>query len=149
AIVVALAAIAYAQIRFRRAEGLSVNAEGIQKRNLEAIVSSSGKIQPKRLVNISADTTGRVTDLAVNEGDRVSKSQFLLQIDPRNLRSAVTRTEASLAAAKSQLEQMKVTLESARVALKQAQENYKRQQDLWKGGLTTRETLERTENDLK
>ena len=28
----------------------------IQKRNLEAIVSASGKIQPKRFVNISADT---------------------------------------------------------------------------------------------
>ena len=51
-------------------------------------MSASGKIQPKRSVNISADTMGRVTDLAVDEGDRVTKGQFLLQIDPRNLRSA-------------------------------------------------------------
>ena len=62
-------------------------------------MSASGKIQPKRVVNISADTMGRVTDLAVNEGDRVTKGQFLLQIDPRNLRTAVQRTEASFAAA--------------------------------------------------
>jgi HlyD family secretion protein len=61
----------------------------------------------------------------------------------------VTRTEASLAAARSQAAQLGVALESARVALKQAEDNYKRQQDLWKGGLTTRETLERTENELK
>ena len=33
--------------------------------------------------------------------------------------------------------------------MKQAEENHKRQQDLWKGGLTTREALEKTENDLK
>ena len=59
-------------------------------------MSASGKIQPKRDVNISADTMGRVTDLAVNEGDRVTKGQFLLQIDPRNLRTAVQRTEASV-----------------------------------------------------
>jgi HlyD family secretion protein len=112
-------------------------------------VSASGKIQPKRDVNISADTMGRVTDLAVEEGDRVDKGQFLLQIDPRNLRSAVQRTEASLAAARSQVEQLRVSIESSKVALKQAEENYNRQQNLWKGGLTTRETLEKSENDLK
>ena len=112
-------------------------------------MSASGKIQPKRDVNISADTMGRVTDLAVKEGDRVTKGQFLLQIDPRNLRTAVQRTEASLAAARSQVEQLRLSIESAKVALKQAQDNYTRQQKLWKGGLTTRETLERAESELK
>jgi HlyD family secretion protein len=149
AIVLVLGAIVYANIKFKRQSGVTVNTEKLQKRPLEALVSASGKIQPKRLVNISADTMGRVTDLAVEEGDRVKKGQFLLQIDPRNLRSAVTRTEASLAAAVSQMEQLRVALESARVAQKQAEDNYRRQQDLWKGGLTTRETLERAENDLK
>jgi HlyD family secretion protein len=148
-IIVLLGAIAYANIRFKRVEGLEVTTEGVQKRHLEAIVSASGKIQPKRDVNISADTMGRVTDLAVEEGDRVDKGQFLLQIDPRNLRSAVQRTEASLAAARSQVEQLRVSIESSKVALKQAEDNYNRQQNLWKGGLTTRETLEKTENDLK
>jgi HlyD family secretion protein len=148
-IVVLLGAIAYANVKFKRSDGIEVTTEGVQKRHLEAIVSASGKIQPKRDVNISADTMGRVTDLAVEEGDRVTKGQFLLQIDPRNLRSAVQRTQASLAAASSQVEQLRVAIESSKVALKQAVDNYTRQQNLWKGGLTTRETLERSESDLK
>jgi len=148
-IVVLLGAIAYANVKFKRSDGIEVTTEGVQKRHLEAIVSASGKIQPKRDVNISADTMGRVTDLAVEEGDRVTKGQFLLQIDPRNLRSAVQRTQASLAAASSQVEQLRVAIESSKVALKQAEDNYTRQQNLWKGGLTTRETLERSESDLK
>jgi HlyD family secretion protein len=148
-IVLVLGAIAYANVKFKRSEGIEVTTEGVQKRHLEAIVSASGKIQPKRDVNISADTMGRVTNLAVEEGDRVTKGQFLLQIDPRNLRSAVQRTQASLAAASSQVEQLRVAIESSKVALKQAEDNYTRQQNLWKGGLTTRETLERTESDLK
>jgi HlyD family secretion protein len=148
-VVVVLAGIGYANVAFKRTEGVTVSTESIQKRNLEAIVSASGKIQPKRFVNISADTTGRVTGLAVNEGDRVKKDQFLLQIDPRNLRSAVQRTEASLAAAKSQAEQLTLSIESARTSLKQAQDNYNRQQQLWKGGLTTREALDRAETELK
>ena len=148
-IVLVLGAVAYANVKFKRTDGIEVTTEGVQKRRLEAIVSASGKIQPKRDVNISADTMGRVTDLAVEEGDRVTKGQFLLQIDPRNLRSAVQRTEASLAAASSQVEQLRVAIESSKVALKQAEDNYTRQQNLWKGGLTTRETLERSESDLK
>jgi HlyD family secretion protein len=63
-----LAAITFANIRFKRTEGVTVNAEAVQKRSLEAIVSASGKIQPKRSVNISADTSGRVVDLAGNAG---------------------------------------------------------------------------------
>ena len=72
----------------RRGEtGITVTVETIQKRDLEAIVSASGKIDPKKTVNISAQTMGRVTHLAVKEGDRVRAGQFLLQIDPRGRRS--------------------------------------------------------------
>ena len=148
-IVLILGAIAFANIKFKRTPGVTVNVEAIQKRNLDAIVSASGKIQPKLFVNISADYMGRVTNLAVNEGDRVNKGQFLLQIDPRNLRTRVESGEASLQAARSQAQQFRLALDSARVALKQAEENHRRQQDLWKAGLTTREQLERADNDLK
>jgi HlyD family secretion protein len=148
-VVVILGAIAFANFKFKRTEGVSVNTEAIKKRNLEAIVSASGKIQPKRSVNISADTMGRVTNLAVNEGDRITKGQFLLQIDPRNLASAFNQTEASLAASRSQMEQMRVSSESAKASLKQAQDNFNRQQQLWKGGLTTKEALDSAESTLK
>ncbi len=148
-IVVVLGGVAFANFKYRRTEGLTVNTEAVQKRKLDAVVSASGKIQPKTSVNISADTSGRVTELLVNEGDRVSRGQFLLQIDPRNLRTRVQSGEASLGAAKSQTEQLRLSIESARTSLRQAEDNLKRQQELWKGGLTTRETLEKTENDLK
>jgi HlyD family secretion protein len=148
-ILVILGGIAYANFRFKRTDGITVNTEPIRKRDLKAIVSASGKIQPKRFVNISADTSGRVTELAVEEGDRVKQGQFLLQIDPRNLRTRVQSGEASLGAARSQLEQMRLSLESAKTALKQAEDAYRRQENLAKSGLTTRETLERAENELK
>ena len=57
------------------------------------IVSASGKIQPKRFVNISADTSGRVVDLAVNEGDRVDAGSV-----PDANRSANACARASRAA---------------------------------------------------
>src|SRR4051794_25385413 len=88
-VVAALGAIVAANFWYKRDTGVSVTVESIKSRDLEAIVSASGKIQPKRLVNVSADTAGRVVDLAVNEGDKVKRGQFLLQIDPKSLRSRV------------------------------------------------------------
>jgi HlyD family secretion protein len=148
-IVVALGAIAFANFKFKKDPGITVNTEAIQKRRLEAIVSASGKIQPKRSVNISADTSGRVTELVVNEGDRVKQGQFLLQIDPRNLRTRVQSGDASLSAARSQADQIRLAMETAKIALKQSEDNVKRQRDLWKQGLTTREALDNAEADLK
>ena len=147
-VVVVLGAVAFANVKFKRQEGIVVNVEAVQKRDLQALVSASGKIQPQRLVNISADTMGRVTELRVEEGQRVQKGEFLLQIDPRNLTTAFNQTSASLAASRSQMEQLKVALEGTRTNLKAAQDNFTRQQQLWKQGLTTKEALENAENQV-
>src|SRR4029453_287849 len=141
----AIAAIWY----YRRDKGLLVTTETIRSRDLESIVSASGKIQPKRLVNISADTPGRVVNLAGNEGDRVKAGQFLLQIDPKSLRSRVDSGSASLQAAEQSLEQMRQGIETAKVQLQQTQQTLARQQDLWRQQLTTREALDKAINDVR
>jgi HlyD family secretion protein len=133
---------------FRRPQTLEVAAEAIRKRDLEALVSASGKIQPKRQVNISANTMGRVTRLAVEEGQRVKQGQFLLEIDPRSLTGQLQRGQASVEVARSSLQQSRTLVEQARANLELAEQNLKRQQELWKEGLTTRENLDRAQNDL-
>ncbi len=143
------AAVVAANLYFKRDKPLTVTTETIKTRDLEAVVSASGKIQPKRLVQISADTPGRVVNLAVNEGDRVKVGQFLLQIDPKSLRTRVDSGTASLQAATASLEQMRQAVETARVQLQQAQQNLARQQDLWQQQLTTREALDKATNDVK
>lgn len=149
AVVLVGAAVVAANLYFRRETGLTVNAEAIRSRDLEAIVSASGKIQPKRQVNVSANTTGRVTRLAVEEGQRVKAGQFLLEIDPRSLDAQLARGEASVAAAQSSLQQSRSSVLQSRALLDLARQNLKRTQELWKEGLTTRESLERAENDVE
>jgi HlyD family secretion protein len=148
-IVVVLGAVVFANVKFKRQDGIAVNVESVQKRDLQAIVSASGKIQPQRLVNISADTMGKVTDLKVEEGQRVQKGEFLLQIDPRNLTTTYNQTQASLAAARSQMDSLRVSIESTKTALKQAQEQLTRQQQLYKAGLTPKENLDNAENQVR
>src|SRR5439155_16197354 len=111
AIVLIGGAVVGANLYFKKDKGLPVTTEAIKSRDLEAVVSASGKIQPKRLVQISADAPGRVINLAVNEGDRVKVGQFLLQIDPKSLRSRVDTNAASVQAQMASLEQMKQSVE--------------------------------------
>jgi len=148
-IVVLAAALIGANLYFKRETGVEVQVEKILKRDLESIVSASGKIRAMTTVNISANTMGRVTKLAVEEGDRVKKGQFLLEIDPRSLRTQVERGEAGLSAQRVAIDQARTALESAKSSLKLAQDTFKRQQDLWKDQLTTREALDRAENDVR
>lgn len=148
-IVVAGAGLVGANVYFKRETGVTVQVEKLQKRNLEAIVSASGKIQAKTTVNISANTMGRVTRLEVEEGDIVKKNQFLIEIDPRSLRTSVERGEAGLQAQRTAVVQAEVQLESAKAQLKLAQDILKRQRDLWKDQLTTKDALDRAENDVR
>src|SRR5471032_102766 len=143
------AAVVAANLYYRRDKGLAVTTDVIRARDLEAIVSASGKIQAKRTVNVSSDTVGRVVNLAVNEGDRIRKGQFLLQIDPKTLRSRVDNGAASLKAAEVTLEQLRQSVETGRMQLELARQNLKRQQDLWTQQLTTRELLDKAVNDVK
>jgi HlyD family secretion protein len=147
-VVVVLGAVVAANIWYKREPGLSVTVEALRARDLEAFVSASGKIQPKRQVSISANQMGRVTRLAVDEGDRVKAGQFLLEIDPRSLEGQLQRGEASVAAAESSLQRARSSVEQARANLELAKQNLARQQELWKEGLTTRQELERVQNDV-
>ena len=54
------------------------------REDIQAKVSANGKVQAERRVDVSTMVAGQITRLAVREGDRVSKGQFLLQIDQVN-----------------------------------------------------------------
>jgi HlyD family secretion protein len=146
---VVLGVMAYVNLGYDRNASTPVTIEKVTRHDLEAIVTASGKVQPKRQVNISAETVGKVVNLAVAEGDTVKRGQLLMQIDPRNLETAVQNRAASLASARSQLDQTRAQVENAKVTLKQAQDNFRRQENLFKEGLLARTEYERAQNDLK
>jgi HlyD family secretion protein len=149
--VVAVIAIAVILINvfYTRTSAVEVQAETIETRDLTAVVSASGKIQPKRSVNISADTIGKVTQLAVEEGEEVKAGQFLLQIDPEIYASAVQSGEAGIQAARESLKRARVSVEGARANLELAQQTAKRRRELYEDQLVPREALDQAESEVK
>lgn len=47
----------------------------------DVILNASGYITPRRLATVSAEITGRIVEVLVEEGDRVEKNQILARVD--------------------------------------------------------------------
>ena len=130
--------------------GTTVTVESIQKRDLEAIVSASGKIDPKKTVNISAQTMGRVTQLA-RQGRRSRARRPVPAADrsgQRRGRGAPRRRRGGRRAHRAR------TVEASGCRARAptstcARQALKRQTELTAAGLTTRESLERAQADVE
>ncbi len=124
-------------------EAVPVQTEKVARRDLVATVPGSGRIEPRRKVDISADIPGRVVQLAVQEGQWVNRGDLLLRIEPTRYRAAVLRAEASLAQAQS-------SAEYAQSSLAQAQSELQRLEDVGRsGGFVAQADLDRSRTQVR
>ena len=107
----------------RHQPAVEVRLEKVARRNLVAVVTASGKIEPKKSVDILSDIMGRIVTLPVKEGDYVRKGQLLVSIDPTQYQAGVERAQAGVASAQANVAQ-------ARANLDQAQRAYNRARDV-------------------
>jgi len=106
----------------KRDKGTEVRFEQVGRRDLVAAVTASGKIQPKKKVDISADITGRITRIAVREGDLVQKGQFLLQIDPTIYQANKQRATAMMSSAEASAVQARANRDQSQRSLQRTKE---------------------------
>jgi len=102
---------------------------------ISSTVRAPGKIQPETLVKLSANVPGEVVRLAVKEGDRVRRGQFLLQLDDTQYRAEVRQSQAALDAARSEFR-------SADAAFAQSDAVLRRKESLFTQKLVSPEELE-------
>lgn len=101
---------------------VEVRLEQVGSRDLVAVVTASGKIEPETKVDVLSDVQGRITKIGVREGDLVRKGDFLLQIDPAIYQATVSRAQALVASAQSDLIRARANQDQARRALDRALE---------------------------
>jgi HlyD family secretion protein len=115
--VLVVAAVVGATVYAKRERAIEVREEHVTRRDLVAAVTASGKIQPKKKVDLSADITGRITRIGVREGDVVTQGQFLLQIDPTVYEANLRRAEAAYSSAAAEVIQARANRDQAQRAL--------------------------------
>lgn len=120
-IALGVAALIIFNVSSGRDRGMQVRMESVARRNLVATVTASGRITPKRKVDVSADITGRVIRIPVKEGDIVRKGDLLLSIEPSQYEASVARAKASLAAAEASAVQSSANRDQAKRGLDRAE----------------------------
>ena len=103
----------------RDGDEVGVRVEEVGRRDLVARVTATGHVEPKTSIDISADVSGRIVQLSVEEGDDVEEGQLILVIDPARFEAAVDRAEAALSDAQAREAQ-------ARGSYQQAQRDWDR-----------------------
>ncbi len=125
-----LGVMAYLAIRQPRGDRVDVRTEEVGRRDLVSRVTATGHVEARRAVEISADISGRIVELPVEEGQEVQEGDLLLRIDPTQYRAAVRKAEAALSEAESREARAEAAYRRARRAwertrkLRDAGENY-------------------------
>lgn len=127
----------------------------VERGNIRGVLVETGiiKSQVGAVVKIGARATGRLDKMLVKVGDRVKAGQFIAQIDSRETLQAIEQQKASLQVAKNTLQQIQLTypqkIAEAEANLNYARIAYERQQELIKKEYTTKDSLDKAQNQLQ
>jgi HlyD family secretion protein len=114
----------------------------VATQDIVAKVTANGKIQAENKVEMSALVQGQVVNLAVREGDKVKKGDFLLQID---LNRAAADEAGSSAALKASL----ADRDSAKENMAQAQRDFDRARRNYEARITSEADFQRAQSGLE
>ena len=149
---------------FARNRGVvAVQSGRVLRQDLTQTVSANGEIKPKKYVNVSSNTMGRIVHMPVKEGDRVRDGELLVQLESIQTEADVNAAEASLDAAQADVEGMvaqirsaDATVASAKAEITRAEADlvraklaFDRQEQLNNQGLIAKDAYEKAKADYQ
>ena len=111
------------------------NTATIELRNIDFAVTAAGEIGPDDMVSVRPEINGRVSQLPVDIGDKVSKGDLLCALDDSDLQS-----ERS-----TQITQ----IEGAKLQVQKAERNYERNKQLHESHLVSQEVYDDSLTDYE
>ena len=102
-----------------------------------AVLQATGYVTARREATVSAQITGTLTEVLIEEGERVDAGQVLARLDDTAQQASMAEARAQVASARAQAGQFRVQLE-------QNQRDLKRQQELVGRKLVSQQSVETT-----
>jgi HlyD family secretion protein len=116
------------------------------RQDLTMIVSGTGQIKPKTYMNVGATSFGRITRFYVKEGDHVKKGETLATVENVQQESTVNAQQATIAAAKTDINSYvaaektaQANVDHAQADLEQKKLDWDRAQALYKDGIMAKQ----------
>ncbi len=104
------------------------------------VLDASGYVTARRIATVSSKVTGKVKEVYIEEGQRVSEGEILARLDPLDVEAQRQLSKAQLASSQSQLAE-------ARAQLQLAESTLSRNRDLASQQLVSRQALDTAKAD--
>ena len=108
-----------------------------------SVLDASGYVTARRQATVSAKITGKVTEVLIEEGQRVAENAVLARLDDTEARAQLGLFQAQLVSARSKLAEIQAMLD-------QAERDFVRQDDLFRRQLVSEQSLDaaRAQRDM-
>lgn len=113
--------------RFVAGSAAEVNyaTEEVRRGDLTVSISATGNLQPTNQVDVGSELSGTVTQVLVDNNDRVVKGQLLARLDTARLQDVINQSRAQLASAQASVSQAQATAQQSRANLARLEQVYK------------------------
>lgn len=125
AVVVLVVALLAARWIFGGTPPAAYAVQPIERGNLTVPVSATGNLTPTKQVNVGSEQSGIITDVYVQNNDRVARGQPLARLDTARLTDTLQQSIAAVASAEASVAQNQATLMQAQATLARYQEVYR------------------------
>jgi HlyD family secretion protein len=138
----ALGAGAWIAVRQMNKGVVTVETGLVRRENLTSVVTASGEIEPLNYTNVMAEGFGKITEIEVQEGDRVKQGDILMRLENVQPAADVAAQRASLDSADAAVKSAQAAIDTAvadvaqrKADLDKAQFDWTRSQQLYQAGL--------------
>lgn len=137
-VVVAGAILGWTILKRNGAGAVKYRTEAITKGDIEALVITTGALNPVTVVEVGSQVSGKIDKLYADFNSHVTKGQVIAELDKSILQTRVDQNRANYLSALASLEKAKVTLENL-------EKKYKRALSLFEENLISYEEKEAAE----
>jgi len=111
-VVIAGAILGFVLINNNKKNSIKYRTEAVSRGDIEAVVVTSGTLNPVTVVDVGSQVSGRIAKLNADFNSQVKEGQVVAELDQSILQSRVQQNEANYQSSVAALERAKVTLDN-------------------------------------
>jgi len=118
-----------------------VEVQQVELKLIKSSILASGTLAYREQVQLRSEVIGQVTELHVEEADRVAKGDPVITLDPKSYQAQVDQAQARV-----RIQQ--IAIERQRLLIENLEDRFERQKALFKSRLVDEDSFEALENEL-
>jgi len=145
---VVLLAVGAGIIYWLRFAPISVETHKVERGVIVAEVMGTGTLEARVEATISPKISGRIAEVQVDQGERVSAGDLLVRLDDEELQQQVAIAQANVEAARAAIERLKIDKTRTTAVYEQAEKSHARTQALIQQKAASSDALDKASEGL-